>query len=84
MEFLFSDQCDWLLNVSMVPLVPLTPSFIPDNNHTEGIKKLDPNYIVDFGKGYLIIQIIDNCPPKFTLHSVCVDSASKPSNLGPV
>lgn len=70
----------------MVPLVPLTPSFIPDTNHTEG-KKISPNYTVDFGKGYIIIQITDNCPKKFTLHSVCVDSASKPGkepNFGPV
>lgn len=77
------------MNAPTVPLVPLTPSVIPDTNHAERIKKkkLNPNYTVDSGKGYVIIQIIDNCPPKFTLHSVCVDSTSKPGkepNFGPV
>ena len=51
-------------------------------------KKLSQNYTLDFGKGYVIIQITDNFPPqKTTFHSVCVDWASKPGkepNFGPV
>lgn len=71
----------------MVPVVPLTPSLVPDTN-TEGVKKkLSTDHTVDFGKEYVIIQIMDNCPKISTLHSVCVDSASKPGkkpSFGPV
>lgn len=51
------------------------------------LKKLNPDYTVDFGKECVMIQIADNCPKKSTLHSVYVDSASKPgkrSSFGPV
>lgn len=43
----------------MVPLVSLTPFLVPDSNQIEGIikKKLSPNYTVDFGKGYVIIEL---------------------------
>lgn len=54
----------------------------------KGNKKISQNYTLDFGKGYVIIQITDNFPPKkTTFHSVSVDSASKPGkepNFGPV
>lgn len=57
----------------MVPAVPLTPSLVTDTNHTEGVKKeLSTDYTVDFGKEYVIIQIMDNCPKKiYTSFCLC-------------
>ena len=49
----------------MVPLVSLTLFLVSDANYMKGIKKkLSQNYTLDFGKGYVIIQITDNFPPK--------------------
>ena len=88
-NFLFptqTDVIDW--NTPIVPLVSLTLFLVLDTNSMKGIKKLRQNYTVGFWKGYVIIQIIDNFPPKkTTFHSVSVDSASKPGkepNFGPV